>query len=238
MAEPSWGAIPRRANGDRRLKEIHFRALSEVARRDCLSLLKGRGQGCWASLSALSDETQTNRSSLSTALNALVRWGYLQQERHTMNRRTKVYRVIYDRDSDSLPLGKPSRHGDASAMRGDDLASGKRIVCRPESQGVEKARESSARISFKKSLKQIPSEDRGSRASAKVGSVHARLAELEGQIGQAQEGEDRERQRADLLGVVDMLDSEDESMAHALSLLQEHFDMTPLQALNALASSQ
>src|SRR5262245_29254394 len=87
-----FAPIPMRALRDNRLTARHFRVLGSVATYDRL----GRnGQGCWAGSKRLADDSGCREYHVSDALSDLRRFGYIASERHPMNRRTKVHRIIY-----------------------------------------------------------------------------------------------------------------------------------------------
>ena len=100
-----FAPLPHRAIGDKRLSGIHYRVLAAVAYHDRLS--RGRkngreGQGCWASHTKLAQECGINYNNLSTTLRDLCGWGYLERERHPLNKRLRVYRVRYE-SADTSP---------------------------------------------------------------------------------------------------------------------------------------
>jgi hypothetical protein len=93
-----FAPVPARAIGDLRLSARHLRVLAAVAIHDRF----GRnGQGCWAGRKRLADEVQCSESHLSDALGDLRLFGYINSERHPMNRRTMVHRVVYNSDDTS-----------------------------------------------------------------------------------------------------------------------------------------
>lgn len=98
-----------------RLSATHFRVLTVVAKHDRMAGAIKKGQGCWASVKTLSKEANTNYTNFSSALNELIRWGYV-----TCNsgpRGTRVYNLVYDAvplpagKTESLPTGKSRRNG-------------------------------------------------------------------------------------------------------------------------------
>lgn len=115
---PTYAPLPARAIGDKRLSGLHLRVLAAIALHDRLSGARGQGQGCWASNKRLAEVASCNYSNLSTACTDLSRFGYLERSTHPLNKRLRIYRVVYD-DGDheaahSLPndkLSKPSSDG-------------------------------------------------------------------------------------------------------------------------------
>jgi hypothetical protein len=149
MAKASFAALPPRAIGDARLAAIHFRILAAVAFYDRLSGPRAKGAGCYASNKTLAEKCNVNPTNFSTAANELGRWGYLSAEPHPMNKRTRIYRVIYDalptgkqsEDADSLPTGNASTaEVTQDALPDNEEIAG--IVCPPNSQAHENAQHS------------------------------------------------------------------------------------------------
>lgn len=100
--KPAFAAFPARMIGDQNCKATHFRAMGGIAFHDRLSDVRKsgkRGQGCWANLKTLALFAGVNLTNLSAAISDLERWGYITVEPHPMNKRTRVYRVIYDQIS-------------------------------------------------------------------------------------------------------------------------------------------
>ncbi len=144
VSKTQFAAIPVRALSDTRLSAIHFRALGVVAYHDRFSGPRSAGQGCWAGLRTMAREMGVHHTNASTALTDLVGWEYFDAKPHPMNRRTKVYRVIYDDldihttadDGNSLPGGKPSETNGLAAnfSVGEQAVS---TVCPPAEKGLE-----------------------------------------------------------------------------------------------------
>jgi hypothetical protein len=98
----------------------HFRVLGAIAMHDRMSTSRGTGQGCWASNATLATKCGINYTNLSTVVTDLARWGYLIRESHPLNKRLRIYRVIYD----TLPADKPSSD-DQDNCAADTLPTGK-----------------------------------------------------------------------------------------------------------------
>lgn len=139
-----FAPLPTRAIGDKRLTATHFHILGAIAAHDRMSGPRDKGAGCYASNKTLADRANVNYANFSTAVNELGRWGYIEAAPHPLNKRTRVYRVIYDdlptgkvSTSDCLPTGKASDHGTPSH---DHLPIGERtaeMVCPPNEQALE-----------------------------------------------------------------------------------------------------
>jgi DNA-binding MarR family transcriptional regulator len=107
--------VPARAIGDQRLSGLHFRVLACIALHDRMSAAAKGRQGCWAGNKTLAEECGCNYTNLSTAITDLGHLGYVERERHPLNKNLRVYRVIYSDDDeaftkspDYLPTGKQS----------------------------------------------------------------------------------------------------------------------------------
>jgi len=119
----TFAPLPVRAIGDQRLTASHFRALGAIGEHDRMSGHRGKGAGCYASNKTLSEKCGINYSNFSTVIRQLGSWGYIVSAPHPINKRTRVYRVIYDEaDLDNgLPTGKPSH----DLTTADSLPTGK-----------------------------------------------------------------------------------------------------------------
>lgn len=102
-----FAPLPGRAIGDQRLRGLHFRVLAAICLHDRMSGSRGKGQGCWAGNKTLADECGCHFTNLSTAITDLGRWGYVERETHPLNKKLRVYRVIYGA-ADHLPTDKQS----------------------------------------------------------------------------------------------------------------------------------
>jgi DNA-binding MarR family transcriptional regulator len=91
-----FAPYPPRAIGDQRLTCLHFRVLGAIALHDRMSSGRKYGQGCWAGNKTLAQECGCHYASLSTAITDLARWDYILRTHHPLNKRRKVYRVIYN----------------------------------------------------------------------------------------------------------------------------------------------
>lgn len=126
----TFAAFPVRMIGDQRCTTIHFRVTGALAIHDRLSGHRQsgkQGQGCWASHKTLAQVAGVHITNLSTALGELHKWGYITAERHPMNKRTRIYRIIYETlpedqvspaptDSHPLPVDKVSDSGAATTL--------------------------------------------------------------------------------------------------------------------------
>lgn len=89
-------AVPVSAMSDARLSATDWRVLAVIAWHDRF----GRnGIGCYARHEILSAETGVEYSSLSRSIARLVECGYISKTRHQLNKRLRVYRVMYNDNS-------------------------------------------------------------------------------------------------------------------------------------------
>ncbi len=139
--KPKFAPGPVRAIGDRRLTETHLRVILAIALHDRLSQHRKNGQGCWASHRKLAELCNINYTNLSTAIRELGELGYLSAQPHHLNKRRRVYRVIYD---DSLPEGEQSESTNSLSVDKQSTVDGRNnsliesrkaaeIVCPPKS---------------------------------------------------------------------------------------------------------
>lgn len=92
---------------DVRLTALHFRALAVISHHDRMSLVTGKGQGCWASSATMAAAIGCNVTNMSTAINQLAKWGYLEIGHLQSDKRKRVYRVIFTGSPvDDLPNGQ------------------------------------------------------------------------------------------------------------------------------------
>src|SRR5579864_7079734 len=103
-----FAAAPIPAIKDNRFATTHYRAILVVAQHDGMSIPRGKGEGCWATIKTLAQCCGVNHTNLSTALGELIKWGYLIRETHPYDKRRMVLRVNYD----DLPSGKLSSPND------------------------------------------------------------------------------------------------------------------------------
>lgn len=105
-----FAALPLRAIGDTRLSALELRILGCVAFHDRMSVARGKGQGAWASNETLARRVQCHYTNLSSAITKLAKLGYIQRDPHPLNKKLRVYRVIYDGEviglADPLPDDK------------------------------------------------------------------------------------------------------------------------------------
>jgi DNA-binding MarR family transcriptional regulator len=87
-----FGAIPARAFPDARLAARHYKVLGAVAVHDRFGK---NGQRCWAGRDRLAKLAGIAPNHVSDALGELEFYGYVKRQRHPMNRRTTIIRVLY-----------------------------------------------------------------------------------------------------------------------------------------------
>lgn len=128
-----FAALPLRAIGDTRLSALELRILGCVAFHDRMSSARGKGQGAWASNETLARRVQCHYTNLSSAITKLAKLGYIQRDPHPLNKKLRVYRVIYDGDitglADPLPddkvLSGGEMVGNQSAPEGEPAIVGR-----------------------------------------------------------------------------------------------------------------
>jgi len=81
--------------GDPRPSGLDLRVYACVSLHDGMSLVKGKGRGCYANFATLTAQIGCDAANLSRSLKRLVDWGYLTEERQT-DRRRKSYRVTFE----------------------------------------------------------------------------------------------------------------------------------------------
>lgn len=87
-----FAAIPMRAFGDERLKLRHFHVLGVVAIHDRFG---ANGTGCYANHRRLAQMARCDYTTLSKAMADPGSWGFLEAKPHPLNKRLRVYRVLY-----------------------------------------------------------------------------------------------------------------------------------------------
>jgi DNA-binding MarR family transcriptional regulator len=117
-----FAPLPMRAIGDAQLSALDVRVLACLAVHDRMSGVTGKGQGAWASNEKLAGMIGCHYTRLSSSITRLARLGYLEREQHPLNKRLRVYRVLYNSGWDTLPNVKES---------------GSHTVCQKASQEVE-----------------------------------------------------------------------------------------------------
>ncbi len=138
--KPLFAAIPLQAIGDRRLSAAHFQVLAIIAWHDQFG---ANGIGCYASLKTLVKETGLAETTISECTGQLEAFGLLAKARHPLNRRTKVYSLIYKGNPRILPeTGNcPTDHGAAGTKlpeSGNDPGATLRVENREVTETVEK----------------------------------------------------------------------------------------------------
>ena len=89
---------------------------------DRMSTSRGTGQGCWASNATLATKCGINYTNLSTVVTDLARWGYLIRESHPLNKRLRIYRVIYEVEEERETVWVLTiRHGARQKLKPSDL---------------------------------------------------------------------------------------------------------------------
>jgi hypothetical protein len=129
--------------GDQRPSALDLRVYACVSLHDGMSLVKGKGAGCYASNLKLAGMIGCDYTSLSKSLSRLVTWGYLLKERHAEDRRCTTYRCVFDfpdgwsngQVSGQPIVGDPAN--DPLKVVGRDAAEQAKVVGRPSSETRE-----------------------------------------------------------------------------------------------------
>lgn len=196
----SFAPLPPRAIADARLSALDLRTLACVCFHDRMSKPRNVGQGCWASNKTLAEEIGCDYTRLSTTITRLGQFGYIERKVHPLNKRLRIYVVLYDDTStiksksglqaalDSLPIGKVSTtpnsllNGKVSDERSEETVCEPAdemgpIVCRHNSQTPEDVEQSSVNIFRETDNKSCLSAERNSppRRSADEGSEVDRI---------------------------------------------------------------
>ncbi len=137
--KPLFAAIPLQAIGDRRLSAAHFQVLAIIAWHDQFG---ANGIGCYASLKTLAKETGLAQTTVSECTGDLEAFGLLAKARHPLNRRTKVYSLIYKGNPRILPeTGNCSQSQDSDDTKlpasGNDPGATLRVENREVPETVE-----------------------------------------------------------------------------------------------------
>lgn len=117
MSNPNYAPYPLRALRDQRLTGLHLRVLGVIAAHDRLNK---NGQGCRAGNKRLAELSGCHLKSLSPALKALAELGYIEANTNPLNRRSRIYTVIYT-DEDAESFGFKKRSG-TEQHTGDQVA--------------------------------------------------------------------------------------------------------------------
>lgn len=105
MADERWqifSPLPARAMADEALAALDIRVLAALAAHDRFG---ANGIGCYASHPRLASLVKCHLKSLSRSLRMLAEHGYIEASLHPLNRRLRVYRVVY------LPADKEMMKG-------------------------------------------------------------------------------------------------------------------------------
>ena len=92
-----------------------------------MSLVKGKGAGCYASNATIAQEVGCDYTSVSRSITRLLDWGYIVRERNPDDRRMTVYRVKFP-PRDSWPkcqASTPKVVGEAANPEADIVGNGR-----------------------------------------------------------------------------------------------------------------
>lgn len=97
---PNFAPIPLRAMSDEELSSLDIRVLMVIAAHDRM----GKNSiGCYASHTRLAAIVRCHLKSLSRSLRTLAEKGYISGELHPLNRKTRIYKVLYT-EADGLSM--------------------------------------------------------------------------------------------------------------------------------------
>lgn len=100
-----FAAVPVRAVCDDRLTASHWRLLAAIAWHDRL----GRSNlGCFASTRTLAEEARVHYTNVARLAQDLQGSGYITTGRHPLNRRLRVYHLIYNEKKETV--GEPTNN--------------------------------------------------------------------------------------------------------------------------------
>jgi hypothetical protein len=135
--KPTYAPLPVRALADDRFSGRHYRALGIIAAHDRL----GRnGTGCWAGRKRLAQLIGTPETRLSGTITDLCAWGYINSDKHPMDSRKKVLRVIYSDDDERIMKGKnrsPNGHLSGHGIGDQMVTENTEIGNIPDSQAID-----------------------------------------------------------------------------------------------------
>ena len=89
---PTFAPVPARAMADEALSALDLRLLTALAAHDRFG---ANGIGCYAAHPRLAGLVKCHLKSLSRSLRVLAELGYIEGSQHQLNKRLRVYRVIY-----------------------------------------------------------------------------------------------------------------------------------------------
>ena len=87
-----FSPIPKHVMGDKRLTAGHWRLLAAIAWH---SRFDDNGRGCYAKHSVLAEEADIDYANVSHFAAELAAWGIITSERFHLDRRCRIYRLIF-----------------------------------------------------------------------------------------------------------------------------------------------
>ena len=134
--KPLYAPLPVRAMCDRRLTASHWRLLSAIAWHDRL----GRNKiGCYTSNKNLAREADVHYTNIPPLSDDLETWGYISKTRHPLNRRLRVYSLIYNEKQ--ATVGVTTNNEAAAGIGGDPTNQDPRIGGVPKPELVDSKEE-------------------------------------------------------------------------------------------------
>jgi len=110
--------MPARMMGDVNLSALDIRVLMAIAAHDQLG---GNGTGCFASHSTLAALVDCHLKSLSRSLSALAQAGYVEARPNPLNKKTRIYSVIYSDEDAGYMQSAKAKKGNKAATYDADL---------------------------------------------------------------------------------------------------------------------
>jgi len=129
-----FSPIPIDAMGDHRLTSEDLRLLIAIGWHDRFG---ANGRGCYCKHEVLAEETNMDLTSVSRSVHRLVEFGYITSERFSLDRRRRVYRLIYKKKKGVV--GKPANeYGTPDERAEKTTILGGPAIFQPEILGSQK----------------------------------------------------------------------------------------------------
>ena len=126
-----FSPIPIEAMGDDRLTREDLRLLIAIGWHDRFGV---NSRGCYAKHESLAYETNMDMTSVSRSAANLVAFGYITSERFSLDRRRRIYRLIYKKKKGIL--GGPANENTQADASNEIL--GEPAIFQPEIHGSQK----------------------------------------------------------------------------------------------------